>query len=229
MKRLFILSCFAIIIAACSTSKQIPISEISGKYYWQITYPHDVWANIQLNPDRTFKYCWRQGMICGTTLGTWELSKNTLVLNSEKQPKKKDKETFNLIMNPLTNKEGLEIKLIDEESKVSLLYAKCLLMNESKLIEETTTDEFGVCMLSKFRQAEKLHIQSLDYGNIEISSIELTGNDYTIELFLNHELNRYEYFTNRKWRIKGNRIYDPKIRPDKYAKKYYVKEGKTER
>ena len=227
MKPLLIICCvlFLVLTSACSTSKQVSVGEIYGKYYWRTTFVHDVFANIQINPDNTFEYNWTAGMLYGTTVGTWELSKNKLVLNSERQPEKKKKieKKFNLIRHPSTNEDFLRIEVIDAEHKESLPFGVCSLINDSQLIEKVMADESGVCQLSKYKQAEKLSIKSVGYEEVEISLSHLTGNSYIVELIPNYELDYYEYFTNRKWRIKGNRIYDPKIKRDKYTEKYYLK------
>ncbi|MGB1241334.1 MAG: hypothetical protein ACPG49_02360 [Chitinophagales bacterium] len=222
MKSLILIFCGTMLFSACSTSKQIPISQLYGKYYWQITHPYDVGANIQLNSDKTFEYNWREGLLWGTTFGVWELKKNTLILNSNKQPEKTNKETHNLLIQPSAKENELEVKLIDKKTNEPLFLAICLLKYNSTVIEEVLSDEFGVCILTKYKQAKKLHISSLGCKDLEVSLDSLTGNSYTIEIPCNL-FSYYNYFTNRKWRIKGNRIYDPKIKTDKYTEKYYLK------
>ena len=226
MKPTSIICCIIILTSACSTSKQIiTVEEICGKYYWRTTFVYDVFADIQLNPDNTFEYNWTEGMLNGTTVGTWELNKNILVLNSEKQPEEQEKreKTFNLISHPSTNEDSLRIEAIDIESKESVPFVSCNLNYNSKVLERIMANEFGVCKLSKFKQADKLSIKHVGYEDAEIPLSQLTGNSYTVELALGSDCCYYKYFTNRKWKIKGNRIYDSKIKRDKYNEKYYLK------
>jgi len=195
--------------------------EIVGKYQWYGIY--GVASNITLNKDNTFIYHWQTGLINGTTNGNWKLKGNTLILNSEKQPFKE--EDFSIKERNKTSDNHFEVKVIDEEEKYELIFATCILEKDTNLIIEKSTDINGNCILPFVENPDKLKFSYVGYKEVEISTKELTTNSFILEM--KEENNYYEYFTNREWKVRKGKIYDPKIRKGKYVKKNYYERIKN--
>ncbi len=214
-----ILIILIILFFSCKSIK-IEKEEIIGKHQYHGIY--GVASNITLKEDNTFTYHWQTGLIGGTTNGNWELNGNKLILNSDKQPVKE--EDFKIRERDETNLNQFEIKIIDEKEKYELVAVSCLLMNDTTFIKGKSTDVNGNCILPFDEISNKLQISYLGYRPVEIPINQLTSNSFIIEI--KEERDYYRYFTNREWKVKRGRIYDPEIRKDKYVKKNYYERVK---
>lgn len=205
-----------VLLIGCKTIKEINQDQLLGKYQWHGTY--GIASNITLNKDNSFIYHWQQGLIGGTTKGTWILQGNTLLLNSTRQPEEKTK--FDINSYKETNTGEYKIHILDKE-KNSLHFAVCALLKDSTFIDGTETNENGICKLDMTNKANTVQISYLGYTTVEIPISKLRGNEFSVTMFEGEEF--YEYFTNRKWKVTNRRIINPEIKADKYTKNYYEK------
>lgn len=84
MRHSFIATLIFIVTLSCVREKYIGTKDVSGTYIGPHVY--DTYATIELNDDLTFEYLWHQGLNGGTTIGTWKLAGNKIILNSDMQP-----------------------------------------------------------------------------------------------------------------------------------------------
>ena len=204
-----------IFLSGCASTKMILEKDILGKYYWKSIY--GVSADITLYSDRTFEYNWVQGLSFGTSHGGWRLNKKNLILNSNRQPNKELASKMKKLL-PIDTSQ-YEIKVVDIGGNY-LPFAICYLTRDTLIVSDTTADEFGQCKLPRSIQADFIKINWLgEEVSIPIKKLKMTS--FIVEMKTNKH---YEFFTNRKWKIRGDRIYDPKIIPDRFTKRYYEKE-----
>ncbi len=196
---------------------KIEKEKIIGKYQHRGIY--GVGSNIAIREDNTFTFHWQTGLVGGTTNGNWELRGNKLILNSDEQPE----ESFKIIEREKTNVNQFEIKVIDKKEKYGLIGVSCLLMSDTTFIKGKSTDVNGNCILPFDENSNKLQIRYLGYKSVEIPINKLTSNSFILEI---KEEDYYRYFTNREWKVKRGRIYDPEIRKDKYVKTNYYERVK---
>jgi len=208
-----------ILFFGCKSVK-IEKKKIVGEYQYRGIY--GVGSNITIRKDNTFTYEWQTGLIGGTTNGHWELRGNKLILNSDKQPKKE--KDFIIIERDRTDNSQFEIKVIDEKDKSELIGAYCMLVSDTTLIKGKTADINGNCNLSFDGKANKLQISFTGYRLVDIQTKNLYSNSVIVEM--KEELDYYEYFTNREWSVKRQRIYDPEKKKSKYVKKNYYEKIK---
>ena len=71
-----------IIVSSCSTYKN---NDVSGFYRTKGGFEWG--SSIYLNIDSTFSYKWQTGLIIGVTTGRWSIKNDSLILNSDWQPK----------------------------------------------------------------------------------------------------------------------------------------------
>ena len=187
-----------------------------GKYQWHGIY--GAASNITVKKDSSFIYHWQQGLIGGTTEGTWNLQGDTLILNSTRQPEEMTK----FEINSYKESTAREYKIhIQDKEKYSLRFAVCALLNDSTFIEATETNENGICKLGMTDQANTVQIIYTGYNTAEIPISKLKGNEFSVTMYEGNKF--YEYFTNRKWKVAKGRIINPKIKADKYTRNYYEK------
>jgi hypothetical protein len=208
---------FLILIILFFSCKSVKVEkeEVLGKYQYHGIY--GVASNIELNKDNTFIYNWQTGLIWGTTKGNWRLTGNKLILNSDKQPV--EEKDFIIRERNQTSENQFEIQVIDEKDKYELVAVSCLLMNDTTLINGTSTDVNGNCVLPFDENSNKLKFSYVGYRPVEIPISEIKSNSFIIEI--KEEQDYYRYFTNREWKIRSGKIYDPEIKKSRYVKKNY--------
>jgi len=209
---------FLTIFSSCLNIK-VTFFNILGEYRYQGFY--GIGAHIELKEDSTFIYNWRQGLLAGTTEGGWKLKNKVLILNSHEQPPLLKEKDFEIIKNSPNSKNNYTIKVTDVDN-YELICATCILLKDTTILERGIGDINGICTLNVNNQAEFIKIRYLSFKNAEIPISELNTNSITVKL--KEEKPFFEYFTNRKWTIKKDRIYSPKIKKRKWIKKpYYEK------
>ena len=205
-----------VLILGCKTIKENSQNQLLGKYQWHGLY--GTASNITLKKDSSFIYHWQEGLISGTTKGTWHLQGNILILNSARQPKERVK--FEINSYDESNTREYKI-LVQDKEKYPLQFAVCALLKDSTFIDASETNEYGICKLGITSQANTLQISYIGYYNVEKPISELKGNEISVTMYEGDEY--YKYFTNSKWKVANGRIINPKIKTDKYTRNYYEK------
>lgn len=208
LNQVFIL---VILVSSCQ-SANLPKKGFLGKY--QNTVIYGVESNITLKTNHSFIYNWQMGLLYGTTTGNWKLDGNQLVLNSNLQPSKED--NFTTQKRTSTNTKQFEIKVIEKNWQEELLFVDCLSMNDTLILDSTSTDFDGNCMLPVNEHANKLVFLCVGYKTVEIPISQLTSNSFILEMKLKNE--PYVYFTNQKWKFKRGKLYTPNIKNGYYKK-----------
>lgn len=203
------------LIFSCTSTKVLKEEEVYGTYQWY-SLP-GITARIIIHPNSKFEYRWQQGLNEGVTYGNWILRGNLLILNSEQTEEPKTLIELPYLKN---REEKYSIKVTDIENE-PVIHAKCLLRQDTSIIEISYTDEHGFCQLVKNTEANNLKIDYIGLQPVYLSIDSLKTNSFSIKMKAIHE--HYEFFRNRKWKIKGDRIYDPTIKTDRFTKKYYQK------
>ena len=199
----------------CSPTKELTETDMYGRYRLKSVHGHG--TNISLMADNTFEYNWHGGLISGQTLGRWEIKGKNLILNSHKQPI--DSREYVIEPLPPNDTSGyiFHIKGMDSTALGNPL---CLLKKDSLILGWENADMGGVCRFDSLADAKNLEVRYIR----SVSGIKLT--EFNTNVFIvsvNWEKNYYIYFTNTKWKIRGDRIYNPPIRPNRYPFNYYEK------
>jgi len=195
----------------------LKMSELVGTYYWEGFY--DVYSDIVLCKDSTFIYHWRQGLAGGTTTGRWFIDRNLLILNSDIQPVD-EKETY--FLSPCVNIDHEDILItIKDNSNDPLPGAGIkIILKDSVLYLNANND--GYIYINE-EVLEQIEISYFGYNDIVFKIKDNIKNCYTFVMIPKDEY--YQYFTNEKWIVKNNRLYNNKIKLNQYVKKdYYEKE-----
>ncbi len=214
---LIIFPLFALLFTNCSSTKDINPTAIIGDY--QRKFKYNGGPTLSLKADRTFEYYWQQGLIGGTTTGKWNLEKNILILHSDRQPN--DEVDYRIIEMPRTVSDSFEIKVVDGKNQEVLPYANCALLKDSIFIAGEPTDDLGQCELPSSSEANYISIQYISYKQATIPIKDLPSYSFIVEMI--DALEGYVYFTQKRLKVKGNRLYDPELKASKYDKPYYKK------
>lgn len=174
-------------------------------------------ARIELKPDSSFVYNWSIGLMGGITKGYWHLNNKNLILNSELQPNI-HKTDFLLEEMNKTSSQKITIQ-VKTKSGESLPFATCTgYLNEQ--IFEGSTDMDGKISFD-IESIERIEISFVGFKLVSFMNLDKSINDFVF--VLEEESDYYEYFTNEKWRVKKGRLYDYKIKKDRWTKNYFEK------
>ncbi len=198
-----------------SLNAQFDNNSIIGKYHRTGSLGFS--ANIKLLSDSTFIYNWRIGQMGGKTKGFWNLHGKKLFLNSERQPEK-DKRDFSVQeMNRIADS-NTTIQVKTENGK-SVPFATCIGYYNGKTIEGTTDMDGKITF--DINSIEKIEISFVGFKLVSFQNIDKSFNNFVFILL--EEQDYYHYFTNEKWIVKKGRLYDYKIKKDKWTKNYFEK------
>lgn len=170
-----------------------------GKYLYIGEY--GISSNIELLPNQTYKYEWSAGLITGVSLGQWKFENGFVILNSEKQPSKQITESNEIIQELVKSENIVTIKVVDDENK-PVPFVNCLL-NLSNSNEKDITNENGICKFETIEAIEKIVLSYIGFKTVEYNP-NAASNYFVIQLRKTHE--NYEFFTNEKWKLKGNEL-----------------------
>ena len=203
-----------IIFSGHSLKSQVE-KDVTGKY--QRTASLGFKANIEFLPDSTFIYKWYIGMMRGATIGVWRIEGKKLILNSNKQPNDKKPEfTYSAITDSLTTKTIIKVQT---EDGICVQTASCIIFSRGQKFEKST-DSLGTAIFSN-QPVERIRILFIGFKPIDFINNNPSNNRFTF--FVQVVENPYHYFTNEKWKLKKGRLYDRKIKRDRWSKKYYEK------
>ncbi|MEI7727584.1 MAG: hypothetical protein WCK09_20925, partial [Bacteroidota bacterium] len=200
-------------------SGSLSIFELAGKYQWYGFFESG--ATIQLKADSTFIYGWQQGLMGGQTKGFWRIEGNKIILNSDKQPGDKSKGNNVEVMNQCTSSNTV-IKVRDEDG-MSMPFAMCTVVAGNHSYS-SVTDSIGIATFQA-RSVRKISISYVGYKTISFTSREKSNNWFVFTMQMVDE--PYKYFTNVKWTVKGNKLYDYSIKTNKYVKTNYYERVET--
>jgi hypothetical protein len=209
-----------LILISCSTTKNLKEDKLLGTYHWNGIY--GVGASIQLKKDGVFEYNWVTGLVNGTTIGTWTLERRKIKLNSEFQPYTDLKKDFEIIKTEQSDTSLLTLKVLDTNDN-PIYFANCFLAQNNKVIESSTTDFNGFAKLNKM-DSDSLTIQFVGYKTVKIK-YDKTVSHYEIQM--KEVTDYYEYFTDKVFILKNDRLYDRTIIKDKYVRKNYYERQKN--
>ena len=201
---------FIFLILGCSSSKKVSDSDIVGKYSYKGIY--GIGSTIDFNEDKTFIYKWVEGLIGGSTKGTWSVSGKKIILNSDR--KKSDVIKFKILENSENNLGFYELKFLDENKDI-LPKVICLFMKESDEIKELDANFDGELRVSKNEDFQKVRFIFLGFHEFEIKKEDLKGN---VTLMMIQKESHYQYFENEVMILKGDKIYTDLIKKTRHVK-----------
>ena len=176
---------------------------------------YDLWSKMTLNPDSTFKFEWKQGLLRGTTEGKWQSKRKKLVLTSELQP---TIQSYEVIESKENLKHGTMFKLLDNAND-PLPFAIVGMHKKGELIATAQTELEGIAT-SVNSDFDSLSVNYVGYPKVRYQVKDSLANSFVIIFDEWDEM--YRYFTGEKWKLKKDRLYDPQIRRSKYIKKPYL-------
>lgn len=159
---------------------------------------------LNLNPDSTFMYLCHGCMAWDTIKGKWRLEGNKVVLNSYFT--NNDTKSFSESNQCDTCGEGINIKVIDFESKVDMQYASISAFKQKRIISEVTTNENGTAIIKR-KDVDSIKVDYVGYNSLTFKPVNFNTKLYVINL-KPEQLNRF-VITNEKYKIKKNRIVSP--------------------
>lgn len=201
-------------LSGCVIEKKLNPESFVGKYQTNVEDPNK--ATLEIRPDQTFIYTppGFDGNTILTSTGRWRLSQGDLFLHSFKQLD--DEPAFGLIELPKDSEGDFKIKIFDINQE-PISSASCLLRQDGIVIIDTTSNEEGYCQFEN-APGNILEIQYPDYTKALIEVARLQSHNLMIEL--KKEEGYYEYFTNRRMLVKGDKIFDLK-KPEQEREEVY--------
>ncbi len=175
---------------------------IIHKSYSEKSFEHELM--LILKSDSTFLFLCKGCMSWDSISGNWSISKNKLILNSFLSLQ--DTKSYLEDRFCDTCHEGINIKVIDFETKVDMQYASISAFNRGVLISEATTNENGIATFKR-QDIDSIKVDYFGYNSLTF----MPGNDNKKLFIINmklEKLNRY-VMTNEVWRIKKNKVVSP--------------------
>lgn len=201
---------FIFLILGCASSNKVSDSDIVGKYSYKGIY--GIGSTIDFNRDKTFVYNWVEGLIGGSTKGTWSVSGKKIILNSDR--KKSDVIKFRIIENSENNLDFYKFKFLDENKDI-LPNVICLFVKESGEMKELDANFDGELRVSKNEDFQKVRFIFLGFQEFEIKKEDLKGN---VTLMMFQKETYYQYFENEVMIFKGDKIYTDLIKKTRHVK-----------
>lgn len=196
-----------------SQTGTITPSRLAGRYIWNGFF--ECGASIQLCNDSTFVYNWQQGLCGGQTKGKWLTDNKYIILNSEIQPTDRKKANNVEVMNQCTSPNTV-IK-VRAESGRPMPFANITVIAGHRSYS-AVSDSGGIATF-QVRSVRNITISYIGFKTITFKSKESSDNYFA---FTMQEIDEpYHYFTNERWAVKGNRLYDYSIKTDNIVKRNY--------
>lgn len=188
---------FVFSLSSCINKKIIPGS------YFDKSLGHEL--VLEINLDTTFLYLCKGCMSWDSISGNWRLSNRKLTLNSFLSLEN----TCSFFEEKIcdTCQDGIDIKVIDFESKADIQGAIISTFKQGNIFTKVTTNNKGIAVIKD----QKIDSVRVDY--VGFDSIVFTPNDDTQKLFVinmkSEELSR-AVITNEVWKVKKGKIVSPK-------------------
>lgn len=200
--------CLLLFLSACNSTTPLLTSGKSEKYKWEAGY--GVGAIIEFQPDSTFIYDWQLGLLFDTTKGTWTQKRNKIILNSELQPEKED-----FIVETTSEQTSQKTTIhVKNEKGQGLPFASCII---NKTLPYTT--DFDGNLVIDLMAVTKIEIAHIEIKPVLFMNKNKQNNVFT---FVIKEIFPYYYFTNEKLIMKKGRLYNYKIKKNKFNEIYFV-------
>ena len=190
-------------------------SDIIGKY--KRTGSLGFKASIELMSDSTFVYKWYIGMMGGISTGKWKMKGRKVILNSNRQPNENKSDfTYTASIDSLTNKTTIKVQT---DKGINIPTANCIVFsNGNKFVK--STDSLGIAIFN-IHPVERIKILFVGFKPVDFENNNPKRNNFTF--FTQVIDDPYHYFTNEKWIYKNGKLFDRKIKSDRWTKKYYEK------
>lgn len=166
---------------------------------------HDSYHSLKLNPDSTFIYTFKEGLLFDSISGKWRIVKSKLILNSFLSFK--DTKSFLEYRICDTCHEGFNIKVIDFESKVDLQYTSLTAYNQGNVVSELATNEIGNVII-KNQEVDSIKVDYVGYDSFTF--MPNYNADSLIIINMKLEELRRKVITDGVWKIKKNQLVSPK-------------------
>lgn len=180
-----------------------PDSPFVGTYLYHSPW-YDVGRKLTLHADGRFSFEWWEGLLGGTTTGAWQRTPKGIVLNSDLQRPAAGKAYHRLLEQGRTPSDSLCFELLDERGE-TIPFANLVLHHKSQTTRGTT-DTSGRWLL-KHPPRGNLHISMIGFHHTQIA---LQPGIYRYKIQLLPGNDRYIYFEQETWRLRGDRLYPPK-------------------
>ena len=187
-----------LILIFCSCTSQKVIHGVYSENWY------DTYHSISLNPDKTFNFIFKEGLLFDSISGNWSVSKNKLILNSSLTIH--DTKSFLEERKCDTCQKGINICVVDFKSKNEMQYVSISAFKQEKIITEVATNENGNAII-KNQEVDSINVDFVGYNSFTF----VPSNDYNKIFVINmklEELKRY-VMTNEVWKIKKDRIVSP--------------------
>jgi hypothetical protein len=206
MRRIFLYITFFLVLS-CQTSN---FDGLVGKY--SIDCFGIFGSKIELKKDSSFNFLWYQGLLEGETIGTWDVSRNKLILNSN------DNDLCRGLIHLNNNGDNLDFITIKLFSNVENFRGvgelRLVMEGKESVIKVVNDDEIFI----KGSRIDTLETKFI--GFTPLKAVDIESNEVII-----HSCKEEPYvsFENESWKIRKNGFIDPKIKKEKCDKKYYTK------
>lgn len=201
---------------ALGQSHPPPDSSLLGTFLYQSPW-YDVGRKLSLQADGRFSFEWWEGLMGGTTEGTWQQTKKGIELNSDLQRPQQGKAFHRLLEQGRVPSDSLRFELIDERGE-TIPFANLVLEHQGQSTRGTT-DTSGRCLL-KHPARGNLHISMVGFHHTQVA---LKPGVYQYKIQLMPGNNRYIYFEQEKWRWRRERLYPSKRHRMAYPHKPYYR------
>lgn len=198
------------ILTSCSVTR---FNDVTGLYRTKGGFEWG--SSIQLDKDSTFDYKWQSGLNLGQTKGKWTIKGNSLILNSDYQPKFDTTPDFKILEFRNTKSDFILLDLLYQDS-IKLAGALGFLFYHRDTIDGKSSDINGLIKFKK-QNYDSLKVYFIGLRKILIKP---TNNDY-LKIMAFDNKRDYEVFTNERWKINNDFLVDRTKNQYYYEKIFY--------
>jgi hypothetical protein len=205
-----------VFLIGCSVTNKITEKNLIGRYYWKGA--PELRADLELAKDSTYSYDIQSGFMERTSTGIWTVNNGGILINSFRKPE----DTlikYILLSKSIANKDSITFKVVDENNTVLQIFELRLFKNK-KFVADTRDKS----------SKEKFSIPGIDFDSLYIWAgpeyyaiqYKTTDNSNCFSFKLKEGLSNYQFYTNKKLRIKGDKIIDTDRKKIKYLRYHPV-------
>lgn len=195
---------------------------IAGKYL-RSSKGLNNYNTLELDTNHTFKF----GMYWCTggriEEGPWSRENNKLILNSFPFIRNNDSVSVLLESKEINNDDdSITLEFIDDSLEV-LIGVNVNGFSESKILDGTVSDIDGIAKIRKYKY-DSIFVNYIGFSGIVIHPVN--NNYYKIKMRSGNSFDEIDYnssfhFVNDKWKIRRNKLQDPRLKKRKRHNTYY--------
>lgn len=206
MRIIYFTPVFIFSFFGCILSKNLTEEEVVGIYS---AYDFELMNKLEIKSNGNFQYDWQQGLLIGTTKGTWKIENNNLLLTSQRQ--QEDFKETAVKFKTSYSKDSLTINVLEYSTNESLIAMLEITQSRNAIISKTWTDLNGNVTIPFIKNMDTILISMTGYRSEKLAVSDLTF--FEFDIYLKEIPDLYVYFKKKKIKFKGNSIHSSAFKP----------------